>query len=297
MSMIMAMALAAAGAGPTKADLKLLGPVKDSATVQLDPNGAYILLRSPAPVPINLFRIATPAEVEEYRVRRSEALAKAHKKWKGKHADWVKNREAYRAQGINMDEPVEPTEANFDFPPIDKENLIGFGPLFRFAKAKGGNSTYLQRVWPGRYVVYGSIMINPNGATTGMCVCMGTIAFDARPGVVTDVGLVKAGMADALTWPGMLGKIDPQDAAKMRTGEMTMMRWTLPDASLPVDPRLSSYKVVPAEFKPAGPVPNYYGVQVDRMTAIPGVLAYDRDKIVDPSASQSTATPAASSGQ
>ena len=58
---------------------------------------------------------------------------------------------------------------------------------------------------------------------------------------------------------------------------------------MPVDPRLSSYKVVPASFKAAGPVPNYYGVQVDRMTAIPGVLGYDRDKIIDLSASPSAA--------
>ena len=51
-----------------------------------------------------------------------------------------------------------------------------------------------------------------------------------------------------------------------------------------IDPRLSAYKVVPATFRAAGPVPNYFGVQVDRMTALPGVLAYDRDKIVDAAA-------------
>ncbi|HET9398046.1 MAG TPA: hypothetical protein VFO45_04435 [Sphingomicrobium sp.] len=279
MSMLLAMALAMAG--PTKADQKLLGPVKDSPTVQLDPNGAYILLRSPAPVPINLFRIASPQEVEDYRVRRAGALAKAHRKWVGAHKDWVENRETYRAQGINKDEPVEPTEANFAFPAIDEENLIGFGPLFRFAKQKGGNSTYLQRVWPGRYVVYGSVLVGSNGAVTGICVCMGTISFEAKPGEITDVGAVNAVMSDALIWPGMLNKADAADAEKLRSGEMTMMRWTLPSASLPVDPRLSSYKVVPASFKPAGPVPNYFGVQVDRMTAIPGVLAYDRDRIID----------------
>jgi hypothetical protein len=283
MSMILAMALAAAGggAGPTKADLKLLGPVKNTPAVQLDSNAAYILLRSPAPVPINLFRMATPEEVEDYRVRRAEALAKAHKKWTSAHADWVKNRETYRAQGMNIDEPVEPTEANFDYPTLDKENMLGFGPLFRFAKQKGGNSTYLQRVWPGRYVVYGSITLTSNGATTGMCVCMGTIAFDARPGEIVDVGAVKVSITDALTWPKMLENAGPDEAEGLRSGAITMMRWQPQDGSMPVDPRLSSYKVVPAQFRAAGPVSNYYGVQVDRMTAIPGVLTYDRDHIVD----------------
>lgn len=282
MSMLIAMALAAAtsGAGPTKADLKLLGPVKDTPQVQLDPNGAYILLRSPAPVPINLFRISTPEEVEDYKARRAEAFAKAHKKWVISHEDWVKNRDLYKAQGFNKDEPVEPTEANFDYPTIDEENMLGFGPLYRFAKEKGGNSTYLQRVWPGRYVVYGSILINTsNGATTGMCVCMGTIAFDAKPGEVVDVGAVKVNMADALIYPKMLEKADAADVEGLRNGTITMMRWLPNDGSMATDPRLSAYKVTPAEFRPAGPVPNYYGVQVDRMTAIPGILAYDRDHI------------------
>jgi hypothetical protein len=286
MSMLIAMALAMAG--PTKEEAKLLRPVKDTPTVQLDPNGAYILLRSPAPVPINLFRIATPEELDEYRARRAEVLAKSHAKWVKAHANWAREYKWWKEDPQSYrkpdEEPVEPTDANLDFPALDKENLIDFGPLFRFAKQKGGDSTYLQRVWPGRYVVYGSVIVNPEGGGTGMCVCMGTIAFDAKAGEITDVGAVKVSMADALTWPGMLDKAEPEEVEALRTGAMTMMRWTLPNASLPVDPRLGAYKVVPASFKPAGPVPNYYGVQVDRMTAIPGVLGYERDKIVDLSA-------------
>ena len=284
MSMLLAMALAMAG--PTKADLKLLGPVKDTPTVQLDPNAAYILLRSPNPVPVNLFRIATPEEIAAYKARRAEKLARAHAKWAKAHdiwkkdmADWRKSPGTYRHPG---DEPIEPTDASLNYPALDQENLLGFGPLNRFAKEKGGTSTYLQRVWPGRYVVYGSVLVNPNGGAAGFCVCMGTIAFDARPGEIVDVGLVKASALDALTYPNMLDKAEPAEVAGLRDGSITMMRWTLPNATLPIDPRLSGYKIVPASFKPAGPVPNYYGVQVDRMTAIPGLLSYDRDKIVDP---------------
>lgn len=293
MSMLIAMALAMAG--PSKEEAKMLGPVKDSPTVQLDPNSSYILLRSPAPVPINLFRVATPDEVEDYRQRRAEKLAKLHAKWVKANAQWERDYKLWKEErrdtrGPLPVKPIEPTDATLDIPALDKENLIGFGPLFRFAKEKGGSSTYLQRVWPGRYVVYGSVMVNPNGGSIGMCVCMGTIAFDAKPGVITDVGSVNATMADPLISPGMLSKAEPADAENLRSGEMTMMRWTLPNASLPVDARLGAYKVVPASFRPAGPVPNYYGVQVDRMTAIPGVLGYDRDKIVDLTTAPATAT-------
>ena len=295
MSMLIAMALAMAG--PTKEQAKQLGPVKDSQTVQLDSSAAYILLRSPAPVPINLFRVATPEEAEEYRLRRADKLAKLHAKWRTEHARWEKNYKFWKEEradtrGPRPVEPVEPTDATLDIPPLDKENLIAFGPLFRFAKERGGSSTYLQRVWPGRYVVYGSVMLNPNGGTSGMCVCMGTIAFVAKAGEITDVGAVNAVMTDALISPGMVDKADAENVGKLRSGEMTMMRWTLPNASLPADPRLAAYKVVPASFRPAGPVPNYFGVQVDRMTAIPGVLGYDRDKILD-----LTAAPASAAAQ
>lgn len=284
MSMLIAMALTMAG--PTKEQVKQLRPVKDSPTIQLDPAGAYVLLRSPAAVPINLFRIAEPAEVEAYKAKRGEALAKAHAKWVKAHAIWAEQYGFWKKDPQSTpnpgEEPVEPTEMSFAYPPIDQENLLAFGPLNRFAKEKG-SSTYLQRVWPGRYVVYGSVLVNPNGGANGMCVCMGTIAFDAKPGEITDVGLVTTSN-DPLIFPRMLESANPKDVEGLRSGAITMMRWTLPNASLPVDPRLSAYRVVRAKFKSAGPVPNYYGVQVDRMTAIPGVLGYDRDKIIDLSA-------------
>ena len=282
MSLLLAMALAAAG--PTKEDAKLLRPVKDAPTVQLDLNGAYILLRSPAPAAINLFRLATPPEVEDYRARRSEALTKAHAKWVKQHSLWKQELQDYKDNPVGKtapEEPIEPTDGNLDFLPIDQENLLGFGPLNRFAKDSEGTSTYLQRVWPGRYVLYGSIFINPNGGGAGVCVCMGTVSFEARAGEITDVGSVIASATDALIYPRMLEKAKPEDVEGLRNGAITMMRLTPSNGSMPVDPRLASYKIVPATYRAAGPVPNYYGVQVDRLTAIPGVLAYDRDKIID----------------
>jgi len=282
--MIMLMAMALAAAGPTKEETKLLRPIKDTPTVQLDLNGAYILLRSPAPAAINLFRLATPPEVEDYRARRSQALTKAHAKWVKQHALWKQDLQDWKDNPVGKqapEEPLEPTDGNLDFAPLDQENLLGFGPLNRFAKDSEGTSTYLQRVWPGRYVLYGSIFINPNGGGTGVCVCMGTVAFDAKAGEITDVGSVMVSATDALIYPRMLEKAKPEDVEGLRSGAITMMRLTPSSGTMPVDPRLASYKIVPATYRAAGPVPNYYGVQVDRLTAIPGVLAYDRDKIVD----------------
>jgi len=95
----------------------------------------------------------------------------------------------------------------------------------------------------------------------------------------TDVGTVQTSI-DAITFPRMLDKAKPEDVDGLRSGAITMMRLT-PAGTVGIDPRLSAYKVVPATLKAAGPVPNYYGVQVDRLTAIPNILKYDRDKIID----------------
>ena len=108
---------------------------------------------------------------------------------------------------------------------------------------------------------------------------MGTVAFDAKAGEITDVGTVQTSI-DAITFPRMLDKAKPEDVDGLRSGAITMMRLT-PAGTVGIDPRLSAYKVVPATLKAAGPVPNYYGVQVDRLTAIPNILKYDRDKIID----------------
>jgi len=51
--------------------------------------------------------------------------------------------------------------------------------------------------------------------------------------------------------------------------------------SVAIDPRLNGAHVVPARFRPVGKLPNYFGLPINRMPAIPGVMRYDRDRIVD----------------
>ncbi len=62
---------------------------------------------------------------------------------------------------------------------------------------------------------------------------------------------------------------------------MNSIGWEMPVAGAAIDPRLAGYAIVPAELRAAGRFPNYYGLQIDRMTPIPGVLAYERDRIID----------------
>jgi len=51
---------------------------------------------------------------------------------------------------------------------------------------------------------------------------------------------------------------------------------------------------VRADFHAAGKMDNHFGVSIARMPAIPGVLGYRRDKVID---LKGTATPVASTAQ
>jgi hypothetical protein len=63
----------------------------------------------------------------------------------------------------------------------------------------------------------------------------------------------------------------------MLVGGMVKDGATLP----PVDARLAGMTVRPATFRPVGKSPNYYGLAITRMPAMPGVMRYDRDRTVD----------------
>jgi len=59
------------------------------------------------------------------------------------------------------------------------------------------------------------------------------------------------------------------------------MRVEPADSSTYVPARLASLPRVQASYRAAGKVDNFFGVMIDRLTALPGVLAYRRDEVVD----------------
>src|SRR5690349_7991748 len=129
--MIISLLLAAASAGP----VMINEPVKDKPAAELSAGETYLMVRSGGALPTSLafFREADPAEVESYRKRRADALSKAHAKWVKQHANWVEILQAWKDAnatfgGSPPEEPIEPTEATLDFPTIEQEQLIVFGP-------------------------------------------------------------------------------------------------------------------------------------------------------------------------
>lgn len=251
--------------------------VKDKPAVALNSAKAYVMLRSDIAVPLYLMKVPTADDQAIYDRFRADALAKAHEKYVKKQAEYdaaVKDK-ASAPKGSALpplpDKPIEPTEANFQFTPFPLLAGVSVGPINRFAKADGGLSTYLQELTPGEYRIYGPLAMGPNGAM-GSCFCMGSVAFAAKAGEIVDLGVIAAKANLTAKRPE-----GDSSAPVILDGPFLVPA----DASAAIDPRLSGAHVAPARFRPVGKLPNYFGLTINRMPAIPGVMRYDRDRIVD----------------
>lgn len=246
--------------------------VKDQPTVTLDPAKGYVLLRSEVQTPMYLMKVPTAEDQATYDKLRADAFAEARTKYVRKLASWQRDKDAAaRTSGMRVGErPIEPTEQNFEFTAFGLLAAVGIGPTNRFAKK--GVSTYLQEVTPGTYRVYGFLTAQPGVAPTGNCFCMGSIKFDVKAGEIIDLGAI--------------GKAEPADRPVGDSSYPMLMAanqklFVPAGTDMPLDPRLADAKIVPAAFKPAGKLPNYFGLTILRVPAIPGVMRYERDRIVD----------------
>jgi hypothetical protein len=247
-------------------------PVKDKPVVTIDPAKAYILLRSDDPVPLYLMKVPTAEDQALYDKTRAAAFVEARQKYEKKQASYLKAKAAAaKTPGMSVPEqPVEPTEANFEFVQFGMMASVGIGPVNRLAKSKDV-STYLQEVTPGTYRVYGQVAVINGAAPMGSCFCMGSVQFDAGAGQIVDLGVIdKAEKVE---------KVAGDSSQPVLIGQKPLFRAAGIDT--PIDPRIAGQKIIPAKFRPAGKLPNYFGVTITRMPEMPGVFRYERDRIVD----------------
>ncbi|RHW17043.1 hypothetical protein D1610_13040 [Sphingomonas gilva] len=256
-------------------------PVKDKPTIALSPDRAYIMIRAEDQTAFMFMKDPDPEDQAEYDRLRAEAYAEERERYTKKLARYERDMAAHDKAGAGAmrappKKPDELTEANFAFTPFPLIAQVAVGPVNRLSKAKG-NSVYLTEVTPGTYRLYGPVMEGPQGMA-GMCFCMGSVRFTARAGQVTDLGkavllplpTVPAGDS---SFPKVIGYgIEPATPA------------------MPVDPRLSSATIEPAAYRPAGKLPNFFGLPIGRLQPIPGVFAYDRDRVIDLTGDQAGAS-------
>jgi hypothetical protein len=134
----------------------------------------------------------------------------------------------------------------------------------RFTSGGADGNSYFRALPPGRYVVYGNLMLGRDNIGMGMCLCMGSLSFEARPGQITDLGRID------------FRRPDPASGRRPWAPDIVPYADTM---ALPA--RLAGLPRAPAEYRAAGKVPNYFGVEIDRHSALPGILAYERDRVID----------------
>ncbi len=248
--------------------------VADKPQIVLDPAKAYVVVQADYQLSPLLMRRPSADEAAKHAAKRAEELAKEHDKWAKKHASWEKEMATLAKAPPSITrpkEPQEPTEDNFSWPRYEQVHTVGIGPQNRFAKGDGGSSTYLQEVEPGEYLYYGNVVM---GLPGGICACLGTVAFKAEAGKVTSLGKLRLPWIDSLR--------GPKEQRIKTTLDLPEGVTALAFAPAPFsDPRVPAAMVVAAGFTPVDRLPNWFGLEIDRVMPIEGVMRYERDKVID----------------
>lgn len=156
--------------------------------------------------------------------------------------------------------------------PIDVNMTVTFGPKSFFDRTGGpdGSFTYLTEVEPGEYTYLGPMIVTTHGPAPGECYCMGSVKFVAKAGQITSLGdFLSLGWADREAL--MQTTIDP---ASIPDRPAVPTDWSVPDS-------LAQYPHAKAELRAVGRRDNFFNALVGRIPPVPGVLAYDRDAVID----------------
>lgn len=239
-----------------------------SGKKQIDPAKGYIYFHGPARQTILLLKTPSDDQRSVFEADWKAALEKARRKYPGQLKTWQADAEVAKQAEIKLrPKPVEPTEQNFSIGNIETRMQVQIGPQYVYAKSETDYG-YLEEVEPGTYTIYGPMFVAPNGAAGGKCFCMGSVKFEVAAGQITNLGDFMT-----LAWMGAdepLRKHDPSLAGKPARA----VNYDLPAS-------LAGKAGQHAELRAAGKMNNFYGIVIDRMPAVPGVLAYERDKVID----------------
>ena len=285
-TLIAAALLAPLGAAPAEAR----DQINQRETVRVDPQRSYILFRTRERADLLFIREPTTEERTEHASRREQALERAQARYERALASYRRDVEHCRSDSATAicrtrppERPEEVTAETFGYPPLELANIVGVSrsPLFGRSEGTSRDDTeysYLIAVKPGTYILYGQISATDNGPV-GVCLCMGTISFEAPAGRIVDLGEVRYPRSGA------------GGAAEQRRLPSHVV--VPPTGETPLPDRLAGLPLVRAELRASGKLPNYFAVEIDRHPPIDGVLAYDRDRVIDLKAQ---ASPVASGG-
>lgn len=147
-------------------------------------------------------------------------------------------------------------------------------PFFR----NGRERVFLLEAVPGRYTLLG---ISWEGATMiATCFCFGTVSFPAKAGAITDMGYIFVDKLGAVSKVPELAAVTG-GRAKLSSSEPFLTGAIRPYAEgMPLPAALAALPRAAAAYRPVGKFPNGFAYSIDRLAPIPGVLAYDEDRVI-----------------
>jgi len=266
--LLLVLALAFATAAPAQNAGSDIEEIRDGAAVSLDPASAYLLIRTEVPPKALSYHIIL---VRELVAQESEDYFKAQ--------DAMIAEE--RAKPGATEEKVQAATAKFVERYKKATNVLMMYQGRSYAKNTDG-STYLLRVRPGRYIIAGPGLVRG----LNVCMCMGTVGFEAKPGVITDLGYVLAARVDK---PSTVPELAETAGHPLDHGSLPLlfvMSVRPFQSNMAVPDQLLKLVRVPAPYYPVGKIPNLFTGLVSRMASVPGLLAYDVDRVIDPKTGQ-----------
>lgn len=224
----------------------------------LAPDRAYVFLHAPSRVNLLILKEPNAEDIATYEAEWREAFERAKRKYNREIEEWPETVEFRRSTGRSVPpRPVEPTEENFSIGSLDLRMQVSIGPQYIFSKSDDGEFSYLMELEPGIYRYYGPVTVAPNGAALGVCYCMGSVKFEVVAGRITNLG-------DFLAIPPDLDSWSQRSAV---------------DYALPAT--LADWPSEQADWRATGKMNNFFGIGIDRMPEVPGVLSYERDTVID----------------
>lgn len=132
---------------------------------------------------------------------------------------------------------------------------------------------------PGTYVIAGMAVTNWAMKSSGVVLAslsMGTVKFEVKPGVLTDLGTLLAARDDLPTDIPELSKM--VSAKRLGFSSLAYDLALQPaTATTPVPAKLQTLPIVPADYQAVESHPNYLGAPLGRLAPVLGVLDYDKD--------------------
>ena len=254
--------------------------IKNDKGFQLQDNKAYFLFRiHKSGVQPNFMRIPTKLELDAYEESKRKTFSSVEKSLiEDRNKAIEKLRKKNNSNHIDESKfPPIPTLENFtyNYQAVFNSQNINLKTIFA---DNGAQRTYLVEALPGNYVFYGI------GHTLALstCLCLGSVSFSVEPGKIVDLGEIF--IAEAAT-PSDIPELKSETGlgASINYGHNLLFSAAIrpANANTPTPSELPKARIYPAKYSAVGKFVEQGAFNINRLAAIPGVLAYENGQAID----------------